>query len=419
MDETKPLSEIHGSQPLAEGSSGASPETKAFSETGGSRAPAPGSDAFAAADPSTIGRYRVLQRLGQGGFGRVYLAHDDDLDRPVAIKVPNPARINHPDDVELFLREARVLARLDHPSIVPVFDVAAVSTQPGSTLESATSRHSINSYGTISGLPPAGSCGTWKSGWWKVRTAALVDLFDPRHAHKVLTALGRAYGALPARFGEQSGDQNSFLDQSISGIAQDGKVIPVRLALFAEMVKGKPWVPMTLREVGGTEPITLATTPTGSPSCSWLLIRRPISTCFLSSSGAQSRQSRFSRPSSPGRPLFPGTIRRSIRPGPRPIRPPCARSSRHRACLPSDSLSARPCLWLSSSRPPRPSASRDTALSGSVPIAMGRWCELPRSGPVMAEPGESLQVRLRKRSGNRTSGTRKISSCPSMWLDTS
>ena len=47
--------------------------------------------------------YRIIHRLGQGGFGRVYLAHDDDLDRPVAIKVPNPERINHTEDVEAFL----------------------------------------------------------------------------------------------------------------------------------------------------------------------------------------------------------------------------------------------------------------------------------------------------------------------------
>jgi len=61
--------------------------------------------------------------LGQGGFGRVYLGHDDDLDRPVAIKVPNPERITHLEDVEAFLLEARILAKLDQPNIVPVFDV--------------------------------------------------------------------------------------------------------------------------------------------------------------------------------------------------------------------------------------------------------------------------------------------------------
>ena len=87
--------------------------------------------------------------------------------------------------------------------------------------------------------------------------SALVDLFDPRHAKKVLTAFGRAYGALPENVGDLSSDQESFLDQAISGLAQDGKIISVRLALFAEMVKGKPWTPATLREVGGTEGVGL------------------------------------------------------------------------------------------------------------------------------------------------------------------
>jgi serine/threonine protein kinase len=78
-------------------------------------------------DPRQIGRYRILRQLGQGGFGRVYLAHDDDLDRPVAIKVPNPERVASADDVEIYLAEARALARLDHPNIVPVYDVGRTS----------------------------------------------------------------------------------------------------------------------------------------------------------------------------------------------------------------------------------------------------------------------------------------------------
>ena len=73
--------------------------------------------------PSEIGRYRIIHRLGQGGFGRVYLAHDDDLDRPVAIKVPNPERIAHPEMWKRFSLKPRILAKLDHPHIVPVFDV--------------------------------------------------------------------------------------------------------------------------------------------------------------------------------------------------------------------------------------------------------------------------------------------------------
>jgi serine/threonine protein kinase/formylglycine-generating enzyme required for sulfatase activity len=87
--------------------------------------------------------------------------------------------------------------------------------------------------------------------------SALVDLFDPRHARKVLMAFGRAYGSLPENIRDLSDDQDSFMDQSISGLAQDGKIIQVRLALFAEMVKGRPWLRATLKAVGGTEGIGL------------------------------------------------------------------------------------------------------------------------------------------------------------------
>ena len=76
-----------------------------------------------AGEPTQIGRYRVIRLLGRGGFGRVYLAHDDDLDRLVAIKVPNRDRITKDEDIEAYLQEARILAKLDHPHIVPVFDV--------------------------------------------------------------------------------------------------------------------------------------------------------------------------------------------------------------------------------------------------------------------------------------------------------
>ena len=82
---------------------------------------------------------------------------------------------------------------------------------------------------------------------------ALVDLFDKRHARKVLTSFGTAFGTIPEQASDISKDQETFLDQSITELAQDGKIISVRLALFAEMVKGKPWTPKTLREVGGTE----------------------------------------------------------------------------------------------------------------------------------------------------------------------
>jgi serine/threonine protein kinase len=88
------------------------------------------------------------------------------------------------------------------------------------------------------------------------QNSAAVDLFDVRHARKVLTAFGRAFQALPE--GQPNAEQERFLDQAVAELAQDGKVISVRLSLFAEMVKGKPWTPATLKAVGGTEGVGVA-----------------------------------------------------------------------------------------------------------------------------------------------------------------
>jgi serine/threonine protein kinase/formylglycine-generating enzyme required for sulfatase activity len=85
------------------------------------------------------------------------------------------------------------------------------------------------------------------------RSIAAADLFDRRHAKKVLTAFGRAFGTLPESAGDLDRKQAAFVEQAVSGLAQEGKVICVRLALFAEMMKGKPWAPSTLKEVGGAE----------------------------------------------------------------------------------------------------------------------------------------------------------------------
>lgn len=85
--------------------------------------------------------------------------------------------------------------------------------------------------------------------------SALVDLFDTDHARKVLAAFGRAFGKLPPNSSETNKEQKAFLTQAVAGLAQEGKIISVRLALFAEMMKGKAWTSSTLKEVGGTEGI--------------------------------------------------------------------------------------------------------------------------------------------------------------------
>jgi serine/threonine protein kinase len=88
-------------------------------------------DEAAPAHPLTqIGRYRIEKVLGKGGFGLVYLAHDEQLDRLVAIKVPHAKLISEPEDAEAYLTEARTVANLDHPGIVPVHDVGSTEECP-------------------------------------------------------------------------------------------------------------------------------------------------------------------------------------------------------------------------------------------------------------------------------------------------
>jgi formylglycine-generating enzyme required for sulfatase activity len=90
------------------------------------------------------------------------------------------------------------------------------------------------------------------------QNTALVDLFDLIHARKVLIAFGRAFGRLPETHAALTKDQETFVAQSIGGLAQDGRVISIRLALFADMVKGRPWTAATLKEVGGAHGIGVA-----------------------------------------------------------------------------------------------------------------------------------------------------------------
>lgn len=88
------------------------------------------------------------------------------------------------------------------------------------------------------------------------QNSAAVDLFDLRHARKVLTAFGRAFESLPD--GALLPEQEAFLEHAVAGLAEEGKVISVRLSLFAEMVKSKPWAPATLKAMEGAGGVGVA-----------------------------------------------------------------------------------------------------------------------------------------------------------------
>ena len=77
------------------------------------------------------------------------------------------------------------------------------------------------------------------------------ELFDLRHARRVLHAFGHAHGCLPPEGDRLPPDQDRFLDEAVQGLSEDGKVISVRLALFADMLKSREWTPATLQQIGG------------------------------------------------------------------------------------------------------------------------------------------------------------------------
>ncbi|MEM6692980.1 MAG: serine/threonine-protein kinase, partial [Planctomycetota bacterium] len=79
--------------------------------------------------PVEFGRYRILKEVGAGAMGRVYLAHDTQLDRKVAIKTPSFSEGENGDLVARFYREARSAAKLQHRNICPVYDVGEIGAR--------------------------------------------------------------------------------------------------------------------------------------------------------------------------------------------------------------------------------------------------------------------------------------------------
>ncbi|WP_165226703.1 protein kinase domain-containing protein [Aquisphaera insulae] len=94
--------------------------------TGPSAAPLPaarGPSEPAGEPPRQIGKFRLVERVGTGGFGTVWRAVDVPLGREVALKIPHSHLMDGEEDVARFYREARAIAQLRHPGIVPVHEV--------------------------------------------------------------------------------------------------------------------------------------------------------------------------------------------------------------------------------------------------------------------------------------------------------
>ena len=73
--------------------------------------------------PATAGRFVITGEIARGGMGIIYRGHDPDLGRDLAIKVLKPEWADQPDIAAMFLGEARICGRLQHPGVVPIHEV--------------------------------------------------------------------------------------------------------------------------------------------------------------------------------------------------------------------------------------------------------------------------------------------------------
>src|SRR5262249_29699315 len=80
---------------------------------------------------SQVARFRILQKLGAGGMGEVYLSEDGSLGRKVAIKILPEQFTQEPDRVRRFEQEARAASALNHPNIITIYEIGKISSDTG------------------------------------------------------------------------------------------------------------------------------------------------------------------------------------------------------------------------------------------------------------------------------------------------
>src|SRR3974377_1726944 len=77
-----------------------------------------------------VGHYRIIEKMGSGGMGDVFRAHDERLGRDVALKLIRSTSSDNPDHLRRFEQEARAAAALNHPSILAIYDVGFEGKMP-------------------------------------------------------------------------------------------------------------------------------------------------------------------------------------------------------------------------------------------------------------------------------------------------
>jgi len=187
----------------------------------------------------SLGRYRLEDLLGQGGMAEVYRATDTKLARTVAVKVILATHAIKGDFLERFLREARMVASLEHPNILPVYDFGEDNGAPFLVmpyLSGGTLRERLKA-----GAAPLALASAW--------IAQLADALDAAHAAGVLhrdvkpanVLLGKDDRLFLADFGIAK------MLESQSGLTATGVVVGTPIYMAPEQAQGHPASPATDR----------------------------------------------------------------------------------------------------------------------------------------------------------------------------
>ena len=187
----------------------------------------------------TLGRYRLETLLGRGGMAEVWRAADTKLARTVAVKVIHESYAQDPHFAERFLREARVVASLEHPNILPVYDFGDEGGIPFLVmphLAGGTLRDRLH------GRPaPFGVAAAW--------IRQLADALDAAHAAGVLhrdvkpanVLIGRDDRLFLADFGIAK------MVETLTGLTATGVVVGTPVYMAPEQAQGQPASPATDR----------------------------------------------------------------------------------------------------------------------------------------------------------------------------
>jgi serine/threonine protein kinase/tetratricopeptide (TPR) repeat protein len=191
---------------------------------------------------TTISHYRITAKIGEGGMGEVYRAHDERLDRDVAIKVLPHAWAENPDRLARFDREAKAVARLSHPNILDIHELGEHEGQlfiVTELLEGETLRGRLES--STLGWRKAAEIGAAIADGINAAHRAGIVHRDLKPSNIFLTADGRVkvldFGL--ARSVEVDGDDESR-SPTVSNYTDPGSVLGTVGYMSPEQVRGEP-----------------------------------------------------------------------------------------------------------------------------------------------------------------------------------